>query len=78
MLVHFVKAVQHGAEIIRADGQHRRQADRRIHRVATADPIPEAEHVGGIDPELRDLRGIGRDGDEMSGNGGRLAVQTGQ
>ena len=36
-----------------ADGEHRRQADRGVHRVAPADPVPEAEHVGGVDAELR-------------------------
>ena len=55
MLVHLVEAVQHGAEIIRADGQHGRKADGRIHGVAAADPIPEAKHVGGIDAELGSL-----------------------
>ncbi len=65
MLVHLVEAVEHGAEIVRADGQHGREADGRIHGIAAADPIPEAEHVGGVDAELRDLFGIGRDGDEM-------------
>ena len=53
MLVHLVKAVQHRAEIVRADGQHGRKADGRVHGVAAADPIPEAEHVGGVDAELR-------------------------
>ena len=44
------------AEVLRPDGEHRRQADRRVHRVAPADPVPEAEHVGGVDAELRHLR----------------------
>src|SRR2546427_1823015 len=30
MLVHLVEPVQHGAEVIRANGDHRRKADRRI------------------------------------------------
>ena len=29
-----------------------RQADRRPQRVAAADPVPEPEHVGGVDAEL--------------------------
>ena len=36
-----------------ADGDHGGQADGRVHRVAAADPVPEAEHVGGVDAELR-------------------------
>ena len=36
-----------------------------VHRVASADPVPELEHVGGIDAERADGRGIGRDRDEV-------------
>ena len=56
------------AELLRADRQHGREADRRIHRVAAADPVPELEHVGCIDAELGDLPGIGRNGDEVLGD----------
>src|SRR5262249_16402206 len=38
VLVHLVKTVQHGAEVVGTDGKHFRKADRRIHRVAPADP----------------------------------------
>ena len=60
VLVHLVKAVEHGAELVRADGQHGGKANRRIHGIAPAHPIPEAEHVGGIDPELRHFRLVRR------------------
>src|SRR5215470_17768561 len=52
MLIHLVETIQHGAEVIRTNRNHRRKANRRIHRVATANPIPELEHVGGVDTEL--------------------------
>jgi hypothetical protein len=52
MLVHRVEAGQHGAEIVRPHGDHGGQADRAVHRIAAADPVPEAENVGGIDAEL--------------------------
>ena len=68
MLVHLVEAVEHGAEVIRADGQHRREADGRVHRIAPADPVPELEHVGGVDAELGHLLGVGRDRDKMLGD----------
>src|SRR5438552_2832896 len=48
-----------------ADRDHRRETDRRVHRVAAADPVPEAEHVGRVDAELRDLGGVGRHRDEV-------------
>jgi len=47
-------------EVVRPDRQHSGKADRRIHRVAPADPVPKAEHVGGIDAEFPDLFRIGR------------------
>ena len=65
VLVHRVEAGEHGAEVLGADREHRREADRRVHRVAAADPVPEPEHVGGVDAELRDLGGVGRHGDEV-------------
>src|SRR5215470_14174363 len=53
MLVHQMKAMQHGAKAIRTNSDHRRKTNRGIHRVAAANPIPESEHIGGIDTELR-------------------------
>ena len=55
MLVHLVEAVEHGPKLLGTDGEHRRQADRRVHRVASAHPIPELEHVGRIDTETAHL-----------------------
>ena len=76
VLVHLVKAIEHGAEILRPDGEHGRKADRRVHRVAPADPVPEPEHVGGVDAEFRHFRRIGRDGDKMLGDRLFVAAQT--
>ena len=50
--------------------EHQRQADRRVDRVAAADPVPEAEHVLGVDAELGDLLGVGADRDEVLGDRG--------
>ena len=55
-------------EAIGPDREHHREADRRVHRVAPADPVPEAEHVVGVDAELSDPLGVGRDGDEVLGD----------
>ena len=52
-------------ERVGADRDHRREADRRVHRVAAADPVPEAEHVRGVDAERGHLLGVRRDGDEV-------------
>ena len=59
VLVHLVEAVQKSAEALGTDGDHRREADRRVHRIAAAHPVPESEHVRGVDAELRYLRRVG-------------------
>src|SRR5262245_52023166 len=58
MFVHLMETTEHGAKVIRTDGKHRREPDCRIHGIAPADPIPEPEHVGGIDTELRYSLGV--------------------
>src|SRR5947209_3343211 len=58
MLVHRMEASQHLAELIWANSDHQRKTDSRIVGVATANPVPELEHVGGIDPELLYLLGV--------------------
>src|SRR6516165_504876 len=68
VLIDLVKTTEHRAEVFRTDSDHRRETDRRIHRVATDDPIPEREHVGGVDAERRHLGRIRRGGDKMSGD----------
>ena len=60
-----MEPTEHVAEVLRADRQHRRQPDRRIHRVTPADPVPEGEHVGGIDAELRDALAVRRHSNEV-------------
>ena len=75
VLVDRVEAGQHLGEAAGADRQHRREPDRRVHRVTAPDPLPEAEHVRGIDAELTDLLGVGRNRDEVLGDRGLLAPQ---
>jgi len=55
--------------VLRTDRQHRGEADRRVHGIAPADPVPEPEHVGRVDAELGHLRDVRRDRDEMPGHG---------
>src|SRR6516165_219611 len=74
MLVDLVKTTEHRAEVFRAHRDQRRETDRRIHRVATPDPIPEREHVGGVDAERRHLGRIRRGGNKMPGD--RLFVSA--
>ncbi len=65
VLVHGVHARQQLRETVGTDRDHQRGADRGVQGVAAADPVPEAEGVVGVDPELRDLVERGRDRDEV-------------
>ena len=73
VLVHRVEAGEHLAERVGADRDHQRQPDRRVERVATADPVPELEHVRGVDAELRDLLRVRRHRDEVLRDRGVVA-----
>src|SRR6266850_2519034 len=75
VFVHLVEAIEHGAEIIRADGNHGGKTDGRTHGVTAADPIPELEHIGSIDAELGNLSGIGRYSNEMLSDRLRIAPE---
>src|SRR2546427_11023377 len=45
MLVHRMRAREQRLEILRADGKHDRQANRRPERVTSAHPDPELKHI---------------------------------
>src|SRR6266446_7158513 len=62
MLVHGVESGEHLVELFRAKSDHQGQAYGGVIGVATTDPVPELEHVGGVDTEFRHLLGIRRDG----------------
>ena len=64
-------------EPLAADGRHHRKADRAVHRVASADPVPEAEHVVGVDAEVVDQLLVRRHRDEMLGDRG-VAERVGE
>ena len=75
VLVDGVEPVEHLAVVRRADRDHQRQADGRREGVPAADPVPEAEHVRGVDAERGDLLGVGGDGDEVLGDRRLVAAQ---
>src|SRR4030095_3667897 len=41
------------------------ESNRRDHRVAPPDPVPELEHIGSVNPELCHFCCVRRDGDKM-------------
>src|SRR6516162_7754372 len=75
MLVHFVEATEQGTKILGTDGQHGRETDGRVHGIAPADPVPETEHVGGVNAEFRNFRGVSGNRDEMLGYGFLITAQ---
>ena len=78
VLVHRMESGEHFAEVVRAEGDHVGEADGGIHRIAAPYPIPEAEHVGGVDAKLGDLLGVCGNGDEVLGDGGFVTTETGE
>ena len=52
-------------ETIIANRQDNRQSDGRPDRITPAHPVPEREHVFGVDAESPDCFGIGRNSNEM-------------
>src|SRR5215469_11797698 len=76
VLVHLMEAAQHGTEILGADGQYGGKADGGVHRIAPANPVPEAEHVFSVDAEFGNLRGVRGNGDEMFRNRLFIAAET--
>ncbi len=69
MLVRIVAAAQKVLEFLRADDDGEAQADRRPHRIAPSDPVPETEDAIRADAEGGDPFEIGRDRREMVGDG---------
>ena len=78
VLIHRMESGEHFAEVVRAEGDHVGEADGGIHRIAPPYPIPEAEHVGGVDAELGDLLGICGNSDEVLGDSGFVTPETGE
>ena len=59
------KPARNSANRSRTDRDDERGADGRVDGVAAADPVPEAERVGGVDAEVGDLVERRRDRDEV-------------
>src|ERR1700684_3915074 len=59
VLVHVAKSAEQIFEPLRTDRDHGGKSDRGIHRIAPSDPVPESEHVGGIDSKFSDAFRVG-------------------
>ena len=65
VLVDGVEALEELLEALGAEHDDQRQAHGGVDGVAAADPVPEAEGVGGVDTEGLDLLECGGNGDEV-------------
>ena len=70
VVVDRVGAVKEPLEVVHANVECDGGADGRPERVPAADPVPEAEHILGVDPKLADPFGVGRERGKMLGHGG--------
>jgi hypothetical protein len=69
MLVHRVATLEQLHEVVVADGQADGQTDGAPERITSTDPIPEAEHVVGMNAELGHFLFVGGKRDEMLSHG---------
>ena len=76
VLVHLVRSEEELVKVVGADEEHDRESDRRPERVPSADPVPELEHVVGVDAERRDGLRVGRERDEVLGDVGFLQTRV--
>ena len=69
VLVDGVEALEELLEALGTEHDDQRQAHGGVDGVAAADPVPEAEGVGGVDAEGLNLLECGGNGDEVLGHG---------
>jgi hypothetical protein len=68
VLVHLVSSEEEFVEVVGTDEEHDGETDGGPERVSATDPIPEFEHVVGVDSERSDGLGVGRESDEVLGD----------
>ena len=59
VLIHRMRAGQQLNEVVEAHGENDGQTNRRPQGVTAANPVPEFEHVGGVDAELANRFRVG-------------------
>ena len=63
--VHVMESAEELLEDFASKSNDKRQAHRRVDRVAAADPIPKAKSVFGVDAKLFNTVECGRNGDKV-------------
>ncbi len=75
MLIHLVGALVELHVVLEADAERDGEADGRPQGVAATHPVPEFEHVRGVDTEGGDGLGVGGERHEVLGDGLFVAVE---
>ena len=75
VLIHFVGALVELHVVLEADAQRNREADGRPQGVTATDPVPEFEHVRGVDTEGSDGLGVGGERHEVLRDGLGVSIE---
>ena len=76
VLIHLVGTLVELHVVLEADAERDGKADGRPQGVAAADPVPEFEHVGGVDTEGGNGFGVGGERHEVLGDGLLVAIES--
>lgn len=76
VVIHFMSTAKQFMEVVKANVDGNRQADGRPERVTSTNPVPETEHVLGIDTKGRYLLLIGREGNKVLSYVSLLIINT--
>jgi hypothetical protein len=68
MLIHFITTTKKLFKVIITNGDGNGQTNGGPEGITTTYPVPELEHVFGINTETSDLLGVGGEGNEMFGD----------
>ena len=76
MLIHFVSTLVELHVVLEADAESNGKTDCGPQRVTATHPVPEFEHIGGVDTEGRNSFGVGGQSHEVLGDGLFVAIES--
>ena len=76
MLIHFVGALVELHVVVETDAEGDGETDCRPQGVTATHPVPEFEHVGGVNTESRNSFGVGGESHEVLGDGLFVAIES--
>lgn len=76
VVIHFMSTAKQFMEVVKTNVDGNRQTDGRPERVTSTNPVPETEHVLGIDTKGRYLLLIGRESNKVLSYVSLLIINT--